>query len=325
MSAKEPSAERVNTAEEGARDHVEVAVVGGGQAGLAMGCYLREQGRRFVIFERGDSIAPAWRERWDSLRLFTPRGYSALPGVPFPGDPDDYPMRDEVIGYLERYADTFEQSIELSSDVRRLFEEDGRFVLNIDGRTITADQVVVATGPFQTPYVPNLAEKLDSNVWQAHSTGYRRPSDLPEGTVLVVGGGNTGFQIAKELSATHKVVLSVGSRQTPLPHRLLGRDLFWWLTKARILDKSVESRLGRKLSTRETLIGSSRRELKKRYKIEVKARAVEADGHTVRFEDGSELEVSAVIWATGYRPDYSWIKLPIFDDDEERLRHRRGV
>src|SRR5688500_20358436 len=120
MSAKEPSAERVNTAEEGARNHVEVAVVGGGQAGLAMAYYLRQQGRRFVILERGDSIVPAWRERWDSLKLFTPRGYSNLPGLPFPGDPDDYPTRDEVIGYLERYAETFEPPVERSSYVRRL-------------------------------------------------------------------------------------------------------------------------------------------------------------------------------------------------------------
>jgi putative flavoprotein involved in K+ transport len=324
MSAKEPSAERVNTAEEGARNHVEVAVVGGGQAGLAMAYYLREQGLRFVILERGDSIAPAWRERWDSLRLFTPRGYSALPGVPFPGDPDGYPTRDEVISYIERYADTFEQSIELSSDVRRLSEEDGRFVLNIDGRTITADQVVVSTGPFQTPYVPNLAEKLDSDVWQAHSTGYRRPSDLPEGTVLVVGGGNTGFQIAKELSATHKVVLSVGSKQKPLPQRIAGRDLFWWLTKTHLLSTTVESRLGRKLQYRETLIGSSPRELTRRYGVELKPRADDASGRTVRFVDGSELEVDAVIWATGYRLDHSWIDLPILDSNG-RLRHRRGV
>lgn len=324
MSAKEPSAERVNPAEEGARNHVEVAVVGGGQAGLAMAYYLREQGRRFVILERGDSIAPAWRERWDSLRLFTPRGYSSLPGLPFPGDPDDYPIRDEVIGYLERYADTFEQSIELNSDVRRLSEEDGRFVLNIDGRTITADQVVVSTGPFQTPYVPNLAEKLDSDVWQAHSTGYRRPSDLPEGTVLVVGGGNTGFQIAKELSATHKVVLSVGSKQKPLPQRIGGRDLFWWLTKTHLLSTTVESRLGSKLQYRDTLIGSSPRELTRRYGVELKPRADDASGRTVRFEGGSELEVDAVIWATGYRPDHSWIDLPILDS-KGRLRHRRGV
>ena len=147
---------------------------------------------------------------------------------------------------------------------------------------------------------------------------------MPDGTVLVVGGGNTGFQIAKELSATHKVVLSVGSRQKPLPQRLLGRDLFWWLTKARILNKSVESRLGRKLSTRDTLIGSSPREMTKRYGVEVRPRLVDADGRRVSFEDGSELDVDAVIWATGYRPDYSWIKLPVFDEDG-RLRHRRGV
>jgi putative flavoprotein involved in K+ transport len=136
--------------------------------------------------------------------------------------------------------------------------------------------------------------------------------------VLVVGGGNTGFQIAKELSATHKVVLSVGSRQTPLPQRAFGRDLFWWLTKARILDKTVESRLGRKLSTRDTLIGSSPRELKRRYGVEIKPRAVDADGRTVRFPDGSELEVDAVIWATGYRPHYAWIKMPIFNRPDAR-------
>jgi putative flavoprotein involved in K+ transport len=309
---------------EGARDQVEVAVVGGGQAGLAMGYYLREQGRRFVILERGDSIAPAWRERWDSLTLFTPRGYSALPGVPFPGDPDGYPTRDEVINYLERYAETFERAIELSSDVRRLSEEDGRFVLDINGRTITADQVVVATGPFQTPYVPKLNEQLEPGVWQAHSTGYRRPSDLPEGTVVVVGGGNTGFQIAKELSATHDVVLSVGSRQKPLPQRIAGRDLFWWLTKTHILFTTVESRLGSKLQYRDTLIGSSPRELKRRFGVELKPRVTAASGRTVSFEDGSELDADAVIWATGYRPDYSWIDLPVLDSNR-RLRHRRGV
>jgi putative flavoprotein involved in K+ transport len=319
----ESSAERRVTAEP--TSSYEVVVVGAGQAGLAMGYFLRRQGRRFVILERAGQIAPAWRGRWDSLTLFTPRRYSALPGLPFPGDPDGYPTRDEVIAYLDRYGQTFEFPIELNSELRKLeLGDDGRFRVEFGDRTITADQVVVATGPFQTPFVPKLAQWLADDVFQTHAVGYRRPAEVPLGTVLVVGGGNTGFQIAKELSSTHKVVLSVGSRQTPLPQRLLGRDLFWWLTKTRILDKTVESRLGRKLSTRETLIGSSPRELKRRYKVEVKARAVEADGHTVRFEDGSELEVSAVIWATGYRPDHSWIKLPIFDDDG-RLRHRRGV
>jgi putative flavoprotein involved in K+ transport len=306
-------------------DDVEVAVIGAGQAGLAMGYFLRRQGLRFVILERAAEIAPAWRERWDSLTLFTPRRYSALPGLPFPGDPDGYPTRDEVIAYLERYVETFQLPIEFNSEVKNLdLRDDALFRLELEDRTMTADQIVVATGPFQTPYVPKVADRLAPDVFQTHATGYRRPNQVRPGTVLVVGGGNTGFQIAKELSATHKVVLSIGSRQKPLPQRLLGRDLFWWLTKARILDKSVETRLGQRLSTRETLIGSSPRELKRRYGVELKPRAVDADGRTVRFEDGSELEVDAVVWATGYRPDYSWIKLPIFDGDG-RLRHRRGV
>jgi putative flavoprotein involved in K+ transport len=308
-----------------AGDHVEVAVIGAGQAGLAMGWFLKGQGRQFVIFERAGEIAPAWRERWESLTLFTPRRYSALPGLPFPGDPDGYPTRDDVIAYLERYAAAFELPVELSNEVKQLEHRDGgRFRLELAGRTITADQVVVTTGPFQTPYLPNLSEKLDAAVFQTHAVGYRRPGDVPHGTILVVGGGNTGFQIAKELSASHKVVLAIGSRQKPLPQRLLGRDLFWWLTKARILKKTVDSRLGRKLSTRDTLIGSSPRQMTKRYGVDLKPRLVDVDGSRARFEDGSELDVDAVIWATGYRPDYAWIKLAIFDEDG-RLRHRRGV
>ena len=304
--------------------HYEV-VVGAGQAGLAMGYSLARQGRRFVIVDRADSIGSAWRERWESLTLFTPRRYSALPGLPFAGHPDGYPTRDEVIAYLERYAETFQLPIELNSEVRELQPgDDGRFRLELEDKTITADQVVVATGPFQTPFVPELADRLSPDVAQTHATGYRRSDEVPQGTVLVVGGGNTGFQIAKELSATRKVGLSIGSRQTPLPQRLLGRDLFWWLTKARILDKSIDTRIGQRLSTRETLIGSSPRELNRRNRVELKPRAVDAGGRTIRFEDGSELDVDTVIWATGYRPDYSWIELPVFDE-QGRPRHRRGV
>jgi putative flavoprotein involved in K+ transport len=309
----------------GSRERYEVAVVGAGQTGLAIGSLLAGQGRRFVIFERAGEIAPAWRERWDSLTLFTSRRYSALRGLPFPGDPNGYPTRDEVIAYLERYAETFSLPVELNSEAEELHRAgDGSFRLEVDRRTVTADQVVVATGPFQVPHVPKLAERLEADVFQTHAVGYRRPGEVPTGNTLVVGGGNTGFQIAKELSTTHDVVLSVGSRQKPLPQRVLGRDLFWWLTKVGILDKTVESRLGRKLRTRDTLIGSSPRELKKHYRVEVKPRLVDIDSRTARFADGSELEVGAVIWATGYRPDYSWIKLPIFDE-RGRVRHRRGV
>ena len=227
---------------------VEVVVIGAGQAGLAIGHFLARAGRRFVILEAGESVGTAWRERWDSLVLFTPRRYDALPGLPFPGDPDGYPGRDEVVAYLEQYARTFDLPVRFRSRVRSLTaEDDGGFVLELaDGRRVEADQVVVATGPFHAPSMPALADELDPALFQAHSAAYRSPSRVPDGTVLVVGGGNTGFQIAKELSATHTVHLAVGSRQTPLPQRLLGRDLFWWLTRLGLLDKSVDSRLGRR-------------------------------------------------------------------------------
>jgi putative flavoprotein involved in K+ transport len=171
--------------------------------------------------------------------------------------------------------------------------------------------------------VPAFAGGLGTQVFQTHSAGYRRPADLPQGRVLVVGGGNTGFQIAKELAGSCEVHLAIGSRQTPLPQRLLGRDLFWWLTKLALLTKTVDSRVGRRARDRDTLIGSSRRDLK-RHGVAVRPRAVGADSRTVRFADDSEFEVDAVIWATGYRPEHSWIDLPINGNDG-RPRHRRGV
>ena len=320
------TANQANGSSERSSSHerFDVVVVGGGQAGLAIGYFLARQGRRFVILEAADSIGAAWRTRWDSLLLFTPRRYSALAGSAFPGDPDGYPTRDEVIAYLEEYAASFDLPVELDSAVRSLAVADGGFVVGLDDRRLEADQVVVATGPFQVPNVPALARELASDVFQTHSTGYMRPSDVPEGTVLVVGGGNTGYQIAKELSATRKVQLAVGTRQKPLPQRLLGRDLFWWLAKTGLIGKTVDSRIGRRLQQRDTLIGSSPRELRRRYRIDMKPRVVAASGRTISFADGSELDVDAVIWATGYRSEHSWIEPSVLGSDG-RVQHRRGV
>ena len=306
-----------------AQNHYDVAVIGAGQAGLTMGYELTQQGRRFVIFEAADSVGPAWRTRWDSLTLFTPRRYDSLPGLEFPGDPDGYPGRDEVIAYLESYADAHDLPVELGSEVRSVRKENGRFRLELANEVFEADQVVVATGPFPVPRVPALAADLDPAVFQTHSVGYRNPGELPDGPVLVVGGGNTGFQIAEELAADRETHLSIGSRQMPLPQRIGGRDLFWWLGKLGILEKSIDTKLGRRLSTRDTLIGSSPRTAK-RSGVTMHGRAVGASGRTVVFEDGSTLDVATAIWATGYRFDHSWIDLPITDDNG-KLVHRRGV
>ena len=223
---------------------LDVVVIGAGQAGLAIGYLLARVG--LVRDPRSRAVGSAWRGRWESLTLFTPRRYSALPaavprrsrGVPDARRGDRLPRA---------VRETFELPLELGSEVERLRAAEGQFQVEVDGRTIAADHVVVATGPFQTPFVPELAGGLADDVYSSHSTGYRRPSDLPSGTVLVVGGGNTGFQIAKELASSREVHLAVGSRQKPLPQRFLGRDLFWWLTATRLLRTTVESRLGRKL------------------------------------------------------------------------------
>jgi putative flavoprotein involved in K+ transport len=302
----------------------EVVVVGGGQAGLAIGYFLAQQGRQFTILEAALEPAAAWRRRWDSLRLFTPARYDALPGLPFPGDPDRYPSRDEVAAYLTDYARRFELPVELDSQVRSLRRVDGAYLVELDDRMYEADQVVVATGPFQVPLVPPIAKRLDAEVVQLHSSAYRGPADVADGRVLVVGGGNTGFQIAEELASSRKVHLSIGSRQMPLPQRLLGRDLFWYLDATGLIRKTAATRIGRRMAGRDTLIGSSPRALRRRHGVELHGRAVDAAGSTVSFDDGTTLDVRGVIWATGFGVDHSWIDVPVFDDDG-RLVHERGV
>src|SRR3954454_6177065 len=155
MNPSELQAKNGSVADEPSSRRFEVVVIGAGQAGLAIGYFLAEQRRRFMILDGAPTIGAAWRARWDSLTLFTPRRYDGLPGLEFPGDADGYPTRDDVIEYLERYADKFDLPIALEHGVRSLSRTDDSFVLDVeDGSSIQADQVIVATGPFQIPHVP---------------------------------------------------------------------------------------------------------------------------------------------------------------------------
>ena len=305
-------------------DLLDVVVIGGSQSGLAIGWHLGRQGLRFLVLDAGPEVGHVWRSRWDSLTLFTPARYDGLPGMAFPAPADSYPTKDPVADYLQAYVAAFDLPVRLNARVTSLEETQEGFEVRTAEETFHARRVVVATGPFQVPYIPPPATRLDPSVTQVHSAGYRNPQALPDGPVLVVGGGNSGFQIAEELVATRQVDLSIGSKNVLLPQRLGGRDLFWWLNRLGLLRVSVASRLGRRLRDRgEFVIGSNRRRLQ-RAGVRLRPRLVEADGRTVRFADGSILEAGVVVWATGFRSDYSWVQIPGVVDDG-RVQHRRGV
>jgi putative flavoprotein involved in K+ transport len=302
----------------------DVVVIGASQAGLAIGYHLAQRGVRFVILDGGSEIGQVWRSRWDSLTLFTPAQYSGLPGMAFPSPKDTYPSKDDVASYLQSYASAFDLPVKLNAKVTSLTERAGEYVVTTADQGSTARQVVVATGSFQVPFVPPVARDLDDTVFQIHSADYRNPTQLPDGEVLVVGGGNSGFQIAEELAATRKVSLAVGQRVPPLPQRLLGKDLFWWLSGVGFMKVSTDSRLGRRLAKRDVLIGSSARGLR-RSGVTLRGRLTSAVGRRVGFDDGRGQDIGAIIWATGYRSDFSWIDVPAIKETDGTIVHRRGV
>lgn len=304
---------------------LDVLVIGGGQAGLAMGYHLARRGLSFQIVDAGTDIGHVWRSRWDSLRLFTSGRYDNLPGLPFPAAPDAYPGKDAVADYLQAYAARFKLPIRLDMRATSLTRGDDGYIAKAGGEVLEARQVVVATGPFQVPFIPPIADALDPGVHQVHSAHYRRPQSIPPGKVLVVGAANSGCQIARELSATHRVELSVGQRIPAVPQRPLGRDIWKWATALRLDQVTVDSRLGRRLAGRDQVIGPGPRRLARRHGIRIRARAASAAGRTVTFADGSAAGFDAVIWATGFTADHSWIDVQQAKDDQGRILHTRGV
>jgi putative flavoprotein involved in K+ transport len=303
---------------------LDVIVIGAGQAGLATAYHLHRRGLRFLVVDAGREIGSAWRSRWDSLRLFTPAQYDGLPGMPFPAPTDTHPTKDEVADYLAAYAGRFDLPVLLDCRVVRLERLDDRFAVHTSQGRLLAHQVVVATGPFQAPVVPGLATGLAPDVQQLHSASYRRPADVPPGDVVVVGAGNSGRQIALELAATHRVTLAVGTESLQLPQRFLGRDLFWWLTRLGVLTRTPDSPLARRMRAKgDLVIGTSTAQLVTAG-VTVRPRLVRSSADGVEFADGSACRPAAVVWATGFRPDYSWLDVSGAVDDG-RVVHERGV
>ncbi|MGE0704715.1 MAG: flavin-containing monooxygenase [Vicinamibacterales bacterium] len=306
-------------------------VIGGSQAGLAVGYHLMRRHLPFVILDENDRIGDAWRKRWDSLRLFTPRRYSGLPGMSFPGSPWAHPTKEETANYLEAYANAFGLPVRTGVRVRKVARSGDRFEVNCGEHTISAENVVVATGAYNNPWVPPFARELDSSIVQLHSKEYRNPSQIQEGAVLVVGAGNSGAEIAMELAPGHETWLSGrDTGQEPTRAGSLLDHLFtpiMWLMATRLTVKTVP---GRKLRDyfldppRGIPLGRVRRKDIAAAGIKRVPRMMGVEDGNPTLEDGMGLTVSNVIWCTGFARRYDWLDLSLPTHNGVPI-HDRGI
>ena len=292
----------------------DVLIVGAGHGGLAAAYEFLRRGRNVTLVDAAERVGASWRDRYDSLRLFTPVPVIALPGLKFPEDVDTFPTKDQVAEYHERYAKSLGVPIHLRSRATAASRNGSGIVVETTGGTFRARELVVATGVFQTPKIPAFAAQLDPAVLQIHTSAYRRPARIPSGTVVVVGSGNSGGDIAAELSRDRPVLLSEGTRRKPPPP--WWRSVWAWRI-ARLRDRVTNGgevsrhliwplRVGRFYSVlyvRAVRCGAVRRI----------ARTVGASGRELHLADGSRLRPDAVIWATGYTAELPWLQIPVDD------------
>jgi putative flavoprotein involved in K+ transport len=314
-------------------EHQETVVIGGGQAGLAVGHHLARRGRQFLIFDANRRVGDAWRNRWDSLRLFTPARYNGLAGMGFPAPAHTFPTKDQVADYLEAYTTQFRLPVRTGVRVDRLSRGDGGFVVAAGDRRWEAANAVVAMSTFQVPRVPAFAADLGPDVVQFHAAGYRNPSQLQDGGVLVVGAGNSGAEIALEAAGRHPTWLA-GKESGHVPFRIEGaparyvfQPLLFRVIGHRVL--TVDTPIGRRMRPRLMSHGAPLVRVKPKDLAAAGVRRVPRvvgvhDGHPL-LADQRVLEVANVIWCTGFGPDFSWIDLPVFGEHENEPMHHRGI
>lgn len=305
---------------------LDILIIGASQAGLAMGYFLKQKKTSFAILGAENRVGGIWRSRYDSLMLFTPKWFSALPGMTLKGNPGDYATKDEIADYLEAYAASFDLPVQLNERVQSLEKNGKIFSATTKRGTYAAKKIIVATGPFQKAFIPPFAQQLPQEIYQIHTSSYSKPQQLQPGAVLVVGAGNSGAQIAVELYQTREVTLSVGKRLKFFPYEILGKSLFWWFDKIGLYHLTSDTKLGQWIRTKgDPIIGKELKKLIRTEKVKLKPRAKSIVGKAVTFEDGSRLEVQNIIWATGFFSDYSWVKIPNAIGENGIPIHRRGV
>ena len=299
-------------------EHTDVLVVGAGQSGLALAYHLQQRGRQVLLVDRNERVGDSWRARWDSLKLYSPARRDGLPGLPYPAAKTSYPTKDEMADYLEAYAKHFEFPIRLGTAVGALTQEDGRFVADTGDSRIEAETVVVASGVYEKPHVPAFAGELSPTIRQLHSSNYRNLAQLQDGPVLVVGASHSGADIAYEAASRHEVVLSgrdTGQLAASIESRrgrMLFRGLFFFGTHVLTMDTP----LGRKMRPHirhegAPLLRFRRSDLRRVGVERVLERTTGVQDGMPVLDDGRVLDVRNVVWCTGFRPDFSWIRLPL--------------
>jgi len=313
-------------------NNFDVVVIGGGQAGLTVGYELKQRGVAFVILDAAQRVGDAWRNRWDSLRLFTQARMNGLPGMPYPGKSGAFVGKDDLADYLERYAKEMELPVRGGVRVSRLSKDGAGYLVETAGGAVyRSAQVVVAMAGYQKPKVPEFAPDLDPGIVQMHSTRYRNPGQLQPGPVLVVGLGNSGADIAFEMAQSHQVTVA-GTAPGAIPFRLeswFGRTIGTRIVRfAMVKLLNTSTPIGRKvrpamLKKSSPLVRVRPRELKRAGVARVGRITGVVDGRPVT-DGGDVLDVANVIWCTGYRTGFEWIDIPILDSDV-KPRHVRGI
>jgi len=304
---------------------LDYVVIGAAQAGLSMAYHLKLMEKKLIVLDGGKEIGASWMNRWDSLTLFTPTEYNHLPGLKFEAPRGHYPNKFEVADYFKSYVDKFDLPVQLNTLVTSVRKtEKGFHIIHKDGE-VEAQNVIVATGPFHIPYTPPCHTKVSGNINQMHSNYYKSLDQLQEGDALVVGGGDSGYQILDEISKdkTRTVYFSGKTNVKSIPQKILGKTLWWWFTITGFLSQNKYSWLGKKInSLTQPIIGTDVKEILSRKNVICAGRTKDALSNDIIFEKEKISTIKNIVWATGYRPNFKWIEGLELDADNYPKNHR---